>query len=177
MKTAKDKVKASFKELQIELGLNNVMQSPKIEKVIINSGVGSFSDKKKIDLVEDRLSKITGQKPMRKGAKQSIAAFKVREGDTVGLSVTLRGEKMWSFLDRLLNIALPRTKDFRGLSEKGVDEMGNFTLGIKEHTVFPETADEELKDVFGLAITLVTNLDSKSKTLTFLKRLGFPFKK
>lgn len=153
------------------------MQSARIEKVIINVGVGSFADKKKIDLTEDRLLKITGQKPIRKGAKQSIAAFKVREGDIVGLSVTLRGEKMWSFLDKLINIALPRTKDFRGIPQTGADQMGNYTLGIREHTVFPETADEELKDVFGFGVTIVTNLDSKEKALTFLKTIGFPFAK
>lgn len=177
MKTLKEKVKVSFKELSSELGMKNVMQSPKIEKVVVNVGVGSFSDKKKIDLAEDRLSKITGQKVVRRGAKQSVAAFKVREGDTVGLSVTLRGEKMWSFLDKLLNIALPRTKDFRGLSDTGIDEMGNYSIGLKEHIVFPETADEEIKDVFGFAVTIVTNLDSREKALAFFRHLGFPFKK
>src|SRR6185436_670422 len=106
-----------------------------------------------------------------------IATFKTREGDTVGIQVTLRGEKMWSFLDRLLNVALPRTKDFRGVPSTSVDDMGNYTLGIKEHTVFPETADEDLKDVFGFAATIVTNLKSKEDTLEFLRALGFPFKK
>ena len=153
------------------------MEAPKILKVVISTGVGSFNDKKKIDLVEDRLAKITGQKPVRRGAKQAIATFKTRAGDIVGLQVTLRGEKMWSFLDRLLNIALPRTKDFRGISMEALDDMGNYTLGIKEHTVFPETADEDLKDVFGFAITIVTNLTSKEKTKEFLRVLGFPFKK
>ncbi len=177
MLTLKEKVKKSYDELKSVLELRNVMQSARIEKVIINVGVGSFADKKKIDLTEDRLLKITGQKPIRKGAKQSIAAFKVREGDIVGLSVTLRGEKMWSFLDKLINIALPRTKDFRGIPQTGADQMGNYTLGIREHTVFPETADEELKDVFGFGVTIVTNLDSKEKALTFLKTIGFPFAK
>lgn len=177
MKSLKEKIQSSFKDLKGELKLMNVMEAPKIEKVVINAGVGSFSDKKKIELAEDRLGKITGQKPMKKGAKQSVAAFKVREGDTVGLSVTLRGERMWSFLDKLINIALPRTKDFRGISRKGADEMGNYTMGIREHTVFPETSDEELKDVFGFSITIVTNLDSKEKTLSFLEQVGFPFVK
>lgn len=177
MITLKEKVNKSFTELKPKLGLKNVMEAPKILKVVISSGVGSFNDKKKIDLVEDRLAKITGQKPVRKGAKQAIATFKTRLGDIVGLQVTLRGEKMWAFLDRLLNIALPRTKDFRGISIEAVDDMGNYTLGIKEHTVFPETADEDLKDVFGFAITIVTNLPDKEKTKEFLKALGFPFKK
>jgi large subunit ribosomal protein L5 len=177
MKLLKEKVKDSYKELREKLGFKNVMEAPKILKVVVSSGVGSTVDKKKIDLVENRLSKITGQKPIRRGAKQSIATFKSREGDIVGLQVTLRGERMWSFLDRLVNIALPRTKDFRGISVEAADQMGNYTLGIKEHTVFAETADEDLKDVFGFAVTIVTNLNSREKTQEFLKALGFPFKK
>jgi large subunit ribosomal protein L5 len=153
------------------------MQAPKIEKVVVSVGVGSFKDKKKIELAEDRLAKITGQKVIRRGAKQAVATYKTRQGDVVGLQATLRGVKMWSFLDRLINIALPRTKDFRGISIDAADEMGNYTLGIKENTVFPETADEDLKDVFGFAVTIVTNLDSKEKVQKFLKEIGFPFKK
>ena len=177
METLKEKTKKSFTELKPKLGLKNIMQSPKIEKVVVSAGVGSLKDKKKIDLVEDRLAKITGQKPIRRGAKQSIATFKTREGDVVGLQATLRGAKMWSFLDRLLNVALPRTKDFRGISLTAADDMGNYTLGIKEHSVFPETADEDIKDVFGFAVTIVTNLNSKIKVQEFLKSIGFPFKK
>jgi large subunit ribosomal protein L5 len=177
MKLMKEKTKESFKILKEKLGLTNIMQSPKIEKVIVSSGVGSFSDKKKIDIVTDRLAKITGQKPIKRGAKKSIATFKSREGDTVGIQVTLRGNKMWSFLDRLFNIALPRTKDFRGISPYSIDEMGNYTLAIKEHTIFPETADEDLKDVFGFAVTIVTSLKDKNSTLEFFKALNFPLKK
>ncbi len=173
----KEKTKESFKELKEKLGLRNIMQSPKIVKVVVNSGVGSFSDKKKIDIVIDRLAKITGQKPIKRGAKKSIATFKSREGDIVGVQVTLRGEKMWGFLNRLFHIALPRTKDFRGISPLAVDEMGNYTLSIKEHIVFPETADEDLKDVFGFSATIVTSLKNKSDALEFFKALGFPFKK
>jgi large subunit ribosomal protein L5 len=177
MKTTKQKVKDSYKELKDKLSLHNAMQAPKILKVSVSSGVGSLSDKKKIDLVVDRLAKITGQNPVKKGAKKSVATFKTRIGDIVGVQVTLRGEKMWSFLDRLLNVALPRTKDFRGIPFTSVDDMGNYTLGLKEHTVFPETADEDLKDVFGFAVTIVTNLKSKTDTLEFLRALNFPFKK
>jgi|SRR5581483_8423168 len=176
MITLKEKQNKSFEALKKDFGYSNIMQSPKIEKVIISAGVGSFKDKKKIDLVEDRLAKITGQKPVRKGAKISIASFKVREGDTVGMQVTLRGSRMYDFLDRLIHIALPRTKDFRGISTT-VDQMGNYTLGIKEHTIFPETSDEELKDVFGLAVTIVTSSKDPKQTLAFLKQLGFPFRK
>lgn len=173
----KEKTKEAYKELKDKLGLKNVMQAPKIVKVVVNSGVGSFSDKKKIEIVEDRLAKITGQKPIRRGAKKAIATFKSRIGDIVGVQVSLRGEKMWSFLDRLFNVALPRTKDFRGISATAVDEMGNYTLSIKEHTVFPETADEDLKDVFGFAATIVTNIKDPKKALEFFKALDFPFKK
>ena len=173
----KEKVKKAYKDLKETMHLKNVMQAPKIEKVVVNSGVGSFSDKKKIDIVIDRLAKITGQKPIKRGAKKSIATFKSREGDIVGVQVTLRGEKMWSFLDRLFNIALPRTKDFRGISPDAIDEMGNYTLSVKEHIVFPETADEDLKDVFGFSATIVTSLRNKFDSLEFFKALGFPFKK
>jgi large subunit ribosomal protein L5 len=158
-------------------GYKNPMQAPRISKVVVSSGVGSFKDKNKFKVVEDRLARITGQKPAARGAKISIAGFKSREGDTVGYQVTLRGKRMLDFLERLVHIALPRTKDFRGISLTGADEMGNYTLGIKEHTIFPETADEELKDVFGLSITVVTTAKSKEECLALLTHLGFPFKK
>ncbi len=177
METIKQKTAKAFEALKGEFGYKNAMQAPKIMKVVISSGVGSQKDKKKIELIADRLSKITGQKPARKGAKQSVAAFKVREGDTVGMQITLRGARMYDFLDRLVNIALPRTKDFRGISSNGIDEMGNYTLGIKESTIFPETGDEDLKDVFGLAVTVVTNVKDAKQTKAFLLHLGFPFKK
>jgi large subunit ribosomal protein L5 len=177
MEPIKEKISKSYEVLKKDFDYTNKMQAPKIEKVVVSAGVGSFKDKKKIDLAFDRVARITGQRPVKKGAKQSVAAFKVREGDPVGLQVTLRGQHMYDFLDRLINIALPRTKDFRGISSKGVDAMGNYTLGIKEHSIFPETGDEELKDIFGLAITVVTNVKNKKETLAFLTHLGFPFKK
>ncbi len=158
-------------------GYKNAMQRPRIMKVIVSTGVGSFKDKNKFKIVEDRLSKITGQKAASRGAKISIASFKSREGDVVGYQVTLRGQRMHDFLEKLVHIALPRTKDFRGISKTGADEMGNYTMGIKEHTIFPETADEELKDVFGLAITIVTTAKSRDEVLSLLTHLGFPFKK
>lgn len=177
METIKEKITKAYTALKPEFGYKNKMQAPKVEKVIVSAGVGSFKDKKKIELAVDRIAKITGQKPVQKGAKQSVASFKVREGDIVGLQVTLRGRRMYDFLDRLVNIALPRTKDFRGISRDSVDAMGNYTLGIKEHTIFPETGDEELKDVFGLSVTIVTSTREKKETLAFLIYLGFPFKK
>ncbi|MEK7176097.1 MAG: 50S ribosomal protein L5 [Patescibacteria group bacterium] len=168
--------KGSLRDKKIP-GYKNSMQAPRILKVVVSAGVGSFKDKNKFKVVEDRLARITGQKASPRGAKVSIATFKSRQGDVVGYQVTLRGHRMYDFLDRLINIALPRTKDFRGISPAAADEMGNYTLGIKEHTIFPETSDEELKDVFGLAITIVTTAKSKEEVIKFLTHLGFPFKK
>lgn len=153
------------------------MQMPRILKVVVSAGVGSFKDKGKFKVVEDRLARITGQKPAPRGAKVSIAGFKSRQGDVIGYQVTLRGGRMFDFLDRLVHIALPRTKDFRGISGDSADEMGNFTLGVKEHTIFPETSDEELNDVFGFGVTIVTTAKSKEEVVAFLTHLGFPFRK
>jgi large subunit ribosomal protein L5 len=158
-------------------GYKNPMQKPRLLKVVVSVGVGSFKDKNKIKVVEDRLMKITGQKASPRGAKVAIANFKSRQGDVVGYQVTLRGARMYDFLERLLHIALPRTKDFRGISKDSADDMGNYSLGIKEHSIFPETADEELKDVFGLSVTIVTTAKSKKEAQDFLEHLGFPFKK
>ncbi len=155
----------------------NPMQAPRLQKITVSAGVGSFKDKNKIKLAEDRLAKITGQKAAQKGAKQAVATFKTRRGDIVGLQVTLRGPRMNDFLEKLIHIALPRTKDFRGISPNAVDEMGNLTIGIKEHTIFPETSDEELKDVFGLSVTLVTSAKNKKEALEYLSLLGLPFRK
>ena len=153
------------------------MQSPKIEKVVISTGTGKIQDKAQIALIQDRLAKITGQKASARPAKKSIAAFKTREGDTIGYQVTLRGERMYDFLDKLIHVALPRTRDFQGLSRTSVDEVGNYTIGIREHTIFPETADEELKDVFGFAVTIVTTADTKEGALKLLEHIGLPLKK
>ena len=177
MKTIKELEKNTYATLKGTFGYTNPMQAPRLQKIVISSGIGSTKDKKKIELIADRLAKITGQKPAIRGAKKSIATFKVRTGDPVGYQITLRGKRMYDFLDRLVNISLPRTKDFRGISRTAGDEMGNYTLGIREHTIFPETADEDLKDVFGIAITVVTSSKSKAQTLAFLEHLKFPFKK
>lgn len=173
-----DKQKTAFASLKESFGWKNVMQTPKIEKVVISVGVGKMGkDKQKVALVGDRLAKITGQKAATRGAKKSIATFKTRIGDHIGYQVTLRGKRAQDFLNRLIHVALPRTKDFKGISTTGVDDMGNYTLGIREHTVFPETADEELKDVFGMAITIVTSATSKKEAHDYLAHLGLPFKK
>ncbi|OGC81234.1 50S ribosomal protein L5 [Candidatus Adlerbacteria bacterium RIFCSPLOWO2_01_FULL_51_16] len=173
-----DKQKTAFEALKKEFGWKNAMQTPRLEKIVVAVGVGKMAKEKgRQDLVADRLGKIAGQKAAARGAKKSIATFKTRVGDRVGYQVTLRGKRMQDFLNRLLHIALPRTKDFKGLSPKTIDEMGNVTLGLKEHSVFPETADEELKDVFGMAVTVVSTAKNKKEALAYLTHLGFPFKK
>ena len=177
MTPIKEKEGKLFDTQKGEFGYKNKMQAPKIVKVVLSSATGSVKDPKKKELIGDRMTKISGQKVNSKAAKKSIATFKVRQGDAVGYQVTLRGARMYSFLDKLVNVVLPRTRDFRGLNIKAVDEMGNFTIGIKEHSVFPETADEELKDVFGLAITIVTTSNNKKETEAMLQNLGFLFKK
>jgi len=177
METLKTKINKAYEALAKDQGYKNKMQSPKIEKVVISVGVGSLKDKNKVKVVEDRLARITGQKAAPRGAKIAIANFKSRQGDIVGYQVTLRGARMYDFLEKLIHIALPRTKDFRGISRTGADSMGNYTLGIKEHTIFPETADEELKDVFGMSVTIVTSAKSKEEVTAFFEHLGFPLKK
>lgn len=173
----KDTIASAYDALKESMGYKNVMQAPRIEKVIVSTGVGKIDDKNKIALIQDRLAKITGQKASARPAKQSIAQFKLREGDIVGYQVTLRGERMQHFLDKLIHIALPQTRDFRGLKPTAIDEMGNITLGIKEHTIFPETTDEELKDVFGIAITIVTTAKNKEEAEALLRHISLPLKK
>ena len=171
------KQQSAFKALQPVFGYKNVMQAPKVTKVIVSVGTGSFKDKKKAQLVEDRIAKITGQRAALRSAKKSIASFKLRAGDPVGYQVTLRGKRMEDFLTRLIHIAFPRTKDFRGLNPGSIDEMGNYSIGIREHVIFPETPDEELKDVFGMSVTVVTNAKTKDESLALLRHIGFPLKK
>lgn len=177
MQTTHEKQAQMFQALKERFGYTNTMQTPKLKKIVVSAKVGSMKDKNKVELVVDRLAQITGQKPKANPAKKSIATFKLREGMIIGHSVTLRGKRMEQFLDKLINIALPRTRDFRGLSIRGIDEMGNYTLGIKEHTIFPETSDEDLRDVFGLGVTLVTSSKTKAETEALLRELGLPLKK
>lgn len=174
-----DKQKESFKVLSQEFGYKNIMAAPHLVKVTVSVATGSAMkrDKKHNDLVLDRLSKITGQKATLRKAKMSVASFKTREGDQIGVAVTLRGARMIGFLDKVLNVSLPRTKDFRGVNRTSVDSMGNMTFGIKEHTIFPEIADEELKDVFGMAITIGTTATTKEEATKFFELIGIPFKK
>jgi large subunit ribosomal protein L5 len=174
MSITKQRQQEAYLALAETFGYTSPMQGPRILKVVVSSGVGKKRDQKSLEVIEDRLAKITGQKAAPRGAKTSIAAFKVREGDTVGLQVTLRGARMYDFLDKLIHIALPRTRDFRGISPKAIDDMGNLTVGIKENTIFPETSDEDLKDVFGFAVTIVTTATSKAEAEAFFRHLGMP---
>lgn len=177
MESVKSKEKKSYEALKGKFGYKNLMSAPKLVKVSVSSGTGSSKDKKKNEVVASRLAKITGQKPSPRGAKKSIASFKSRQGDVIGYLVTIRGDRMRSFLDKLFNIALPRTKDFKGIDKKSVDDMGNLTISIKEHAIFPETSDEELKDIFGLAITIVTTAKNKEEATALFEHLGVPFRK
>ena len=170
--------KTAFDSLKKEFGWSNLMQVPRVEKVVVSVGIGRMAKEKgKHELVADRLMKITGQKPASRGAKKAISTYKTRVGDKVGYQVTLRGARATDFLNRLIHIALPRTKDFKGINTSAIDEMGNYTLGIKEHSVFPETADEDTKDIFGMAVTVVTTAKNKKEAESYLRHLGFPFKK
>lgn len=178
MEKVVDKQKKTFDALKSDFSYSNVMQTPRIQKVVINVGMGKMRpDKRKSEVVAEKLAQITGQKVASRMAKKSIASFKVREGQLSGYQVTLRGKRMNDFLDKLLNIALPRTRDFRGIKTTGVDEMGNYSLGIIDNSIFPETADQDLKDAFGMTITVVTTSSNPKETLAYLKHLGFPFKK
>ena len=176
MMLSKERQKTAFDALAETFGYTSRMQAPRITKVVISTGVGKKRDPKQLELIADRLARITGQKPAPRAAKQSVASFKVREGDTVGLAITLRGARMFDFLDKLIHIALPRTRDFRGIPPTAIDDVGNITLGIREHTIFPETSDEDLKDVFGLAITIVTTAKTRQETEAFLRHLGLPLR-
>lgn len=179
METVKQKEKKAYTALKTKYGYKNIMASPHLVKVVVASGTGSGLKKNKDHnkLVIDRLTKITGQKPATKSAKKSIATFKIRIGDPVGVMVTLRGARMYGFLDKLINVAIPRTKDFRGIERKIVDNIGNLTMSIKEHTIFPETGSEDIKDVFGLAVTIVTTAKTKPEATEFFELIGIPFKK
>lgn len=174
MDSINTRIKTAFATLKGDFGYKNVMQAPKIEKIVVSVGTGRVQDKAKIALIKDRIALITGQKPSARPAKQSIASFKLRQGDIVGYQVTLRGVRMEHFLNKLIHLSLPQTRDFQGLKLSSIDAMGNYTLGIKEHTIFPECGDEELKDVFSMAITIVTTAKSKKEAEAFLRHIGLP---
>ena len=159
-----------------ELGLKNLYMSPKLEKVVINMGLGlDGNDSKILKSCEEDLGKITGQKPIITKFKKSISNFKTRKGTNAGVKSTLRKNKMYEFIDRLVNIALPRIKDFRGLSPKGFDKFGNYTFGIKEHIIFPEVSFDRADKVRGLDIVIVIKAINKEHSFALLEKMNFPF--
>ena len=170
----KNEIKNSLKE---KYGFKNLNMSPELEKIVINMGLGvDGNDNKIIKSCEEDLSKITGQKPVITKFKKSISNFKTRKDTKAGLKVTLRKNKMYEFIDRLVNIALPRIKDFRGLSSNGFDRFGNYTFGVKEHIIFPEVNFDKVDKIRGLDITMVIKSMSKEHSLELLKKFNFPFK-
>ncbi len=160
------------------LSLDNVMQVPRIQKVVVNIGLGEAMDNPKaLEAAVADMSAITGQKPVVTKARKSIANFKLREGRAIGAMVTLRGDRMWSFLDRLMNIVLPRVRDFRGVSAEAFDGRGNYTLGLREQVIFPEIEFDKVDKVRGLEITIVTTAQSDDQAAMLLQMLGMPFRK
>ena len=171
-----------YKEIQpalkTQFGFKNIYMGPKVEKVVLNMGLGlDGSDSKILKYCEEDLAKITGQKPVITKFKKSVANFKTRQGTNAGLKVTLRKNKMYEFIDRLVNIALPRIKDFRGLSSKGIDTSFNYSFGVKEHIIFPEVNFDKVDKIRGLDVTIVTKSNSKEGTLELLKEFNFPLEK
>jgi large subunit ribosomal protein L5 len=164
--------------LRKEFDIANVMAVPRITKVTVNTGVGRIhKDSATLEKIERDLGLITGQKVSGRIAKKSIASFKVREGVTVGYSATLRGKRMWDFLDRFISLALPMSKDFRGIDTKNVDQGGNLSIGIKEHSIFPEVNLENVKDIFGLQVVITTTAKNRERGIALLRGIGMPFKK
>lgn len=160
-----------------EFGIENVMAIPKVEKIVINMGMGeAISNSKILDTAVDELQTITGQKPVITKAKKSIAAFKLRQGMNIGTMVTLRGDRMYEFLDRLISVALPRVRDFRGISGKAFDGRGNYTLGIKEQLIFPEIDFNKVDKTRGMNISIVTTAQNDEQSRALLKALGMPFR-
>jgi len=166
-----------FSALQKEFGYENVMQVPRVTKITLNMGVGeAIGDKKQIDNAVENLQAISGQKPLITKARKSIAGFKIREGWPIGAKVTLRGERMWEFMDRLIDISLPRVRDFRGINPKSFDGRGNYSMGVKEQIIFPEIEYDKVDKLRGLDITVTTTARTNDEGRALLKALNFPFK-
>ena len=174
----KEKYKSEIvAKLEKELGISNINNVPRLQKIVVNMGVGAAaSDHKLLDAAMNDMRIITGQQPCVTRAKKSIAGFHVREGQAIGWKVTLRGDRMWEFLDRLLSTALPRVRDFRGISRTSFDGRGNYTLGITEQLIFPEIEYDKVDRTRGMDITFVTTAENNENALALLEALGFPFK-
>jgi len=178
MARLKEKYLGLKSELQADLEIKNPMQTPALEKIIISVGAGfAMKDNKLIKNIEDTITKIAGQKATTVIAKKSVAGFKVREGMPVGIRVTLRGENMYNFYDRLVSIALPRVKDFRGVPRNGFDGRGNYNFGLQEQLIFPEVTYDSIMQIHGMNITVVTSADSDKAGFALLEKMGMPFTK
>ena len=179
MNSLKEKYqKVVMKAMKDKFGYKNNLAVPKIEKVVVNVGTGQgLKDSKFNEVVENTLQRITGQRPIKTGAKKAISNFKIRQGLIVGMSVTLRDKRMYDFISKLINVTLPRVRDFQGLSVKSVDPQGNLNIGFKEHIAFPEIKSDEVEKIHGLQITIVTSAKTSAEGLELLSLLGFPFKK
>ena len=170
-------VKDVVPALKKEFGYKNVMAVPKVEKVVVNMGLGeATANAKLVDIGADEIARITGQKPVTRRAKKSIAAFKVRKGMPIGTTVTLRGERMWEFLDRLMNIALPRVRDFKGVSPRGFDGRGNYTLGLRDQLLFPEIDYMKVDKARGMNVSVVTTAKTDEEARKLLQFIGMPFR-
>ena len=165
-------------KLKTEFGTNNTMAIPKITKVTINVGIGTYtkSHNKDYSNIIENIAKISGQKPVLTKAKKAISNFKTRQGEVIGIAVTVRGKRMYDLLNKLINIVFPRVKDFRGISPKSFDGKGNFSVGFKEHTVFPEISPDEVSRLHSLQLNICTNANTNERALVLLKAMGFPFK-
>jgi large subunit ribosomal protein L5 len=164
-------------KMKEQFGYKNINSTPKVEKVVVNVGFGrQTKEKEALENIQKSLLRITGQKPLLTKAKKSISAFKLREGTVIGAKVTLRGQRMFDFLEKLVNITFPRVRDFRGLDDKNMDNRGNLTVGVKEHLAFPEIKQEEIDNAQGLEICIATTAQTKQEGLELLKLIGFPFK-
>jgi large subunit ribosomal protein L5 len=164
--------------LRDQFDYENIMAVPKLEKIVINAGVGEAIENEKIlDKTRDNIALITGQRPVKTKAKRSVSNFKLRQGVPIGCKVTLRKKRMYEFLDRLINLALPRTRDFQGISDTSFDGRGNYSLGIKEHTIFPEIRSDQVETIHGMDITFVTSAETDKEAYALLKQFGMPFVK
>ena len=180
---AQNRVKTQYEQevvpfLMKKFGYASVMQVPKIEKIVINTGLGDIKDNQKsMQIIENELKLITGQKPIYRKATKSVANFKLREGMPIGLKVTLRGKRMWDFYDKLVSIALPRVRDFRGVPDKAFDGRGNYSMGLKEQLIFPEIVYDQVEKIRGMDVCIVTTAKTDEEARELLRALGMPFKK
>ena len=178
MSTLKEQYRTAIApKLKVDLGRTNALETPKVLKVTVNTGLSSKRDPKFIETLVATLTTITGQKPVVTKARLSIAGFKIREGQALGVMVTMRGNRMWDFIEKLVNVTFPRVRDFRGIPTEAVDKDGNFNYGFKEHLAFPEIEADAIEAIHGLQVNIVTTARNQSEGLALFRALGFPFKK